>query len=99
MKRFVLAGALLLALVAAGFAGTVKLTFPGVVYPDGREGTIQASVKTTGKGAQVTVCGYFGDPNDQYLGQFQANTAFNPVVADDLKQFCLDNFNNRQNAN
>ena len=89
----------ILALAAIAAAENVKLTFSGVLYPDGREGTIQASVKTAGNGSQVTVCSYFADPNNQYLGQYQANTAFSPVVADDVKQFCLDNFAARQNAN
>ena len=96
MKRFVLAGALLLALVAAGFAEMVKLTVSDVVYPDGREGTIQIAVKTSGNGSQVTVCSYFSDPNEQYLGQFQAKTGFSPVVVDEVKQFCLANYSNRQ---
>ena len=99
MKRFLIPAALTLAMIAMAAASMVKLTFPGTIYPDGREGTIQASVKTTGNGSQLTVCSYFADPNNQYLGQHQANTAFSPVVADDVKQFCLDNFAARQNAN
>jgi len=98
MKRFVAQGVLFLALIAMGFADNVKLTFAGVLYPDGREGTIQASVKTNGNGSQVTVCTYFGDPNEQFLGQYQANTNFSPVVVDDVKQFCLDHFADRQSA-
>lgn len=98
MKRYVVAAALLLALVAIGYAEMVKLTFPGTTYPDGREGTIQASVKMNGNGGQLVVCTYFSDPNEQYLGQYQANTTFNPIIADDVKQFCLDHFSDRQSA-
>jgi hypothetical protein len=98
MKRYVLTGALLLALAAIGLAQNVKLTFSGVTYPDGREGTIQASVKTTGNGSQLTVCTYFSDPNEQFLGQYQSTTNFSPVVTDDVKQFCLAHFGDRQSA-
>lgn len=98
MRRYVIAAALLFALVAIGYAEMVKLTFPGITYPDGREGTIQVAVKTSGNGNQVTACSYFSDPNEQYLGQYQANTTFNPIIADDVKQFCLDHFSERQSA-
>ena len=98
MKKSLLAFLFTLALVAMAAAGTVKLTFPDTLYPDGRLGTIEASVKTTGNGSQLTVCSYFADPNFQYLGQYQANTSFSPVIADDVKQFCLDNFDNRTPA-
>ena len=96
MKQSLLAIVFVMALAAMAAAAMVKLTFPGVVYSDGQEGTIQASVKTTGNGSQLTVCSYFADPNFQYLGQYQANTSFNPVIADDVKQFCLDHFAERQ---
>lgn len=98
MKRYLVAAVLLLAFVAIAYAEMVKLTFPGTTYPDGREGTIQASVKTSGSGSQLSVCTYFSDPNEQYLGQYQANTTFNPIIADDVKQFCLDHFSDRQSA-
>jgi hypothetical protein len=98
MKRYIAASAFLLALAAAAVAQNVKLTFSEVAYPDGREGTIQTSVKTNGNGSQITVCTYFSDPNEQFLGQFQANTNFSPVVADDVKQFCLAHFGERQTA-
>jgi hypothetical protein len=68
MKRSFITVGLLLALAAIGVAQDVELTFSGVTYPDGREGTIQASLKATGNGSQVTVCSYFSDPNEQYLG-------------------------------
>jgi hypothetical protein len=96
MERYVAASALLLALVAISVAETVKLTLSGIQYPDGREGTIQVSVKTCGNGSQVTVCTYFSNPNEQYLGHYQANTNFNPLVAHDVKQFCLDHYVDRQ---
>jgi hypothetical protein len=98
MKRSLIMVGLLLTVVAIGVAQNVKLTYSGVTYPDGREGTIQASVKTTGSGAQVTVCSYFSDPNEQFLGQYQATTNFSPIVADDVQQFCLAHFGDRQSA-
>jgi hypothetical protein len=98
MKRLVIAGTLLLALAAISYAQNVKLTFADVLYSDGREGAIQASVKTTGNGNQVTVCTYFADPNSQFLGNYQANTNFSPLIVDDVKQFCLAHFADRQSA-
>jgi hypothetical protein len=96
MKRYFVTGVFLFALAAIGVAENVKLTFPGVAYPDGRQGTIQASVKTSGDGSQITVCTYFSDPNEQYLGQYQATTSFSPLVADDVKQLCVDHYFDRQ---
>ncbi len=98
MKRYVVTGALLMALAVIAMAQNVKLTFSGTAYPDGREGTIQAGVKTTGNGDQLTVCTYFSDPNEQFLGQYQARTNFSPVMTDDVKQFCLAHFGDRQSA-
>jgi hypothetical protein len=98
MKRSLITVGLLLALAAIGVAQNVKLTFSGVIYPDGREGTIQASVKTNGNGNQLTVCTYFSDPNEQFLGQYQSTTNFSPVVTDDVKQFCIAHFGDRQSA-
>ena len=98
MKRDVVASAFLLALAAMAVAQNVKLTFAETTYPDGRAGTIQASVKTSGSGNQVTACTYFADPNEQFLGQYQGNTSFSPVVTDDVKQFCLTHFSERQSA-
>jgi hypothetical protein len=98
MKRYLATGALLLALASIGVAQNVKLTFSGITYPDGREGTIQASVKAAGNGDQLTVCTYFSDPHEQFLGQYQARTDFSPVVTDDVQQFCLAHFGDRQSA-
>jgi shikimate kinase len=75
-------------------ANVFKFTFSEVSYPDGRIGTIQASVKTTKKGS-ITVCGYYSDPNDQYLGQFQ-DTDNTSTDAVDVRDYCLSHFEERQ---
>jgi hypothetical protein len=75
-------------------ANAFKFTFSDVTYPDGKVGTIQASVKTTKKGS-VTVCDYNSNPNDQYLGEFQGtdNTSTDAVV---VENYCLQHYNDRQ---
>ena len=80
-------------LVSAMAANVFKFTIAGVEYPDGGVGTIQASVKITKKGS-VTVCGYFSDPNDQYLGQFEGtdNTSTDAVV---VRDYCLTHYDDR----
>lgn len=81
---------------AGGDKNVNKYTFApesfGDPFPDD-SGLIRASTKMTKK-STVIVCGYYVEPNEQYLGQFQ-------VVADptfyvaDLEDFCLRNFDNR----
>ena len=98
MKRILSISVLVLFIVGSALAANVfKFTFPDVSYPDGRVGTIQASVKTTRNGS-VTVCGYFSDPNDQYLGQFQGsdNTSTDAVV---VRDYCVANYANRTPQN
>ncbi|HXG68000.1 MAG TPA: hypothetical protein VNO70_23080 [Blastocatellia bacterium] len=97
MKSVFLSGVLgtfLIGSVLAADADVVKFTFPDVAYPDGRVGTIQAGSKTNRK-STVTVCNYYSNPNNQYLGQFQSDE-FSSRNADEVKQFCLENYNNRQ---
>jgi hypothetical protein len=94
MKRVLSTFVLVLFMLGTALAANVfKFTFPGISYPDGRVGTIQASVKTTKRGS-VTVCGYFSDPNDQYLGQFQGddNTSTDAVV---VRDYCLGHYGDR----
>lgn len=98
MKRvaIVTVGALCLAGLALA-ANVFKFTFSDETYPDGRTGTIRASTKITKK-STFTVCGYFGDPNDQFLGEFQ-DDAFASADAAEVEQFCLDHFDERQPMN
>jgi len=98
MKRTIQVCVAVLAITAVAAAGAVKLTFLNVTFSDGTVGTIQAGVKTTGKGVQVTVCDYYFEPDDQFVGEFQANTNINPVTADAVGQFCTDHFDDRQPA-
>lgn len=94
MKQIAVTAVLGLLLVGAAHAANVfKFTFPDVAYPDGRVGTIQAGVKLTKKAA-ITVCDYYSDPNDQYLGQFQDtdNVSFDAVV---VRDYCLGHYGDR----
>ena len=95
MKRIVLSGVLGLFMLGSALAASdVKFTFSGVAFPDGQLGTIQAATKTTKK-TTITTCSYFSDPNNQYQGQFQSDE-FASRNADEVQQFCLENYNNRQ---
>jgi hypothetical protein len=94
MKRILATGVLGFVLVSAIMAANVfKFTFSEVSYPDGRIGTIQASVKTT-KNGSVTVINYFTSPNDQYIGQFQGtdNTSTDAVL---VLEYALAHFGER----
>lgn len=76
-----------------------KFTFTNVSYgdpfPDG-SGLIRASTKITNK-STVIVCGYYLEPNDQYLGQFQVvdDPTFPGTEPSAVEDFCLANFSNR----
>jgi hypothetical protein len=98
MKRILATGILGMFLLGSAIAANVfKYTFTDVAYPDGRVGTIQASVKTTKKGA-VTVCDYNSNPNDQYLGQFEGtdNTSTDAVA---VQSYCESHFADRTPQN
>jgi hypothetical protein len=95
MKRLLAVSGLTLVLIGSVMAtSVVKFSFPDVTYPNGQVGTIRAGVKTTKK-SNVTVCDYFSDPNDQYLGQFQDGT-FASDNATEVLNFCLEHFDERQ---
>jgi hypothetical protein len=95
MKRILATGTLGMFLLGSAMAANVfKFEFSEVTYPDGRIGTIRASVKTTKKGS-ITVCGYYSDPNDQYLGQFQ-DTDNTSTDAVDVRDYCLSHFEESQ---
>lgn len=93
MRRIFATAVLGMFLLGSAMAGVFKITFPDVEYSDGRMGTIRASVKTTKRGS-VTVCGYFSDPNDQYLGQFEGtdNESTDAVI---ILGYCLEHFDER----
>lgn len=78
---------------SAQAANVFKFTFPDVAYPDGSLGTLRASVKLV-KRDSVTVCGYFADPNDSFLGQFEG-TDNRSADASVVLEYCLAHFNER----
>jgi hypothetical protein len=94
MKRVFATGVLSLFVLGSALAANLfKFTFEDVAYPDGRVGTIQASVRINPR-SEITVCSYFSSPNDQYLGQFQStdNSSTDAVV---VRDFCLAHFSER----
>jgi hypothetical protein len=98
MKHILATAILVMFLLGSAFAANVfKFTFSDVAYPDGRVGTIQASVKTTKKGS-VTVCDYYTNPNDQFAGEFQGtdNTSTDAV---DVLNYCESHFGDRTPQN
>ena len=95
MKRIIATVVLGMFLLGSALAANVfKFTFSDVAFPDGRVGTIRASVKTTKKSA-VTLCDYTSNPNDQSLGQFQGtdNTSTDAV---EVRDYCLAHYGERQ---
>ena len=98
MKRIFATGILGMFLLGSALgANAFKFTFSDVAYPDGRVGTIQASVKTTKKGT-FTVCGYNTNPNDQFAGEFQGtdNTSTDAAV---VLNYCESHFADRTPQN
>ena len=98
MKRLLPAGVLLMFLLGSALAANVfKFTIADVSYPDGRVGTIQASVKIVKRG-DVTVCDYYSNPNDQFLGEFQGtdNASTDAMVVED---YCLQHYADRTPQN
>lgn len=98
MKRIMLTGILGMFLIGSAFAANVfKYTFTDVAYPDGRVGTITASVKQTKK-STITVCGYNTNPNDQFAGEFQGddNTSTDAVA---VRDYCESHFADRTPQN
>ena len=98
MKRIIATSVLVMILVGSVFAaGAFKMTFPGVTYSDGRNGTMTVSIKTT-KSGTVTVIDYYSSPNDKFLGEFQGtdNTSTDAVV---VRDYALSHFADRTPQN
>ena len=91
-RKMTVAGVLILLVCSVAIAAVSKFTFENVTFSDGNVGTIRAGVKTT-KNGSVTVCGYFAEPNDQYLGQFEGDNAeTNPAF---VRDYCLAHYADR----
>jgi hypothetical protein len=98
MKRIMATGILGMFLLGSALGANVfKYTFTDVSYPDGRVGTITASVKQTKK-STITVCGYNTNPNDQFAGEFQGddNTSTDAAV---VQSYCESHFDDRTPQN
>ena len=98
MKRIIAATVLGMVLLGAAFAAnTFKFTFPGTTYSDGRNGTIQVSVRATNKGT-VTVCDFYSSPDDKWLGVYQGNdnTSTDAVV---VRDYALSHYADRTPQN
>ncbi|HET6380373.1 MAG TPA: hypothetical protein VFH63_04970 [candidate division Zixibacteria bacterium] len=79
--------------LAAGDHFNIKFEFEDVTFPDGSGGEIYASSKRNNRGDAFTYCGYVG-ADQQFMGTFGSGE-FSSPVADEVLQFCLDNFANR----
>jgi hypothetical protein len=98
MKRIIATVVLGMFLLGSALAANVfKFTFTDVAFPDGRVGTIRASVKTTKK-STITVCEFDSNPNDQFAGQFEGtdNTSTDAVQ---VRDYCLEHFDERTPQN
>ena len=71
-----------------------KYTFEDVTFSDGTTGVIEAASKQVDD-STFTTCSYYSDNYAQYLGQYQSDT-FASADANEVEQFCLDNYVNRQ---
>lgn len=93
MKRIAIVLVLLALLVpAVVLAGSPKFTFNDVTFSDGTTGEIEASSKVK---KDYTTCSYFSDDYEDYLGAFHSDE-FASSDADEVEQFCLDNYANRE---
>lgn len=74
-----------------------KFTFADVTLVDGEltvtNAVIEASSKSNNKGT-FTQCSYFTEGWGDYLGAF-ASDDFASADADDVREFCIENFENR----
>lgn len=96
--RKVLIVAILAALlpVSISAAGATKFTFDDVTFSDGTTGVIEASSKVNQKNT-ATTCNYYTDDYDEYLGYFYTNeVGFTEDQVDEVRQFCLDHFEDRE---
>lgn len=74
-------------------AGATKFSFNDVTFSDGTTGEIEASSKD-GKKSDFTTCSYYSDDYAEYLGYYESDE-FASTEADEVKEFCLDNFEER----
>lgn len=81
-----------LLLTTSVFAAVSKYEFSDVEI-NGQIVEIEAGVKENKKSVFST-CSYFSDDYGEWLGQYQADELAGGN-AEDVKQFCVDNFENR----
>jgi hypothetical protein len=82
---------LALAVAASAAAKVTKYTFAGVTFPDGTNGIIYAGVKVTNRSI-LTACDYHTSSGAS-LGYYADAFASDDPAA--VRQFCLDNFDER----
>lgn len=89
------AAALVLATPAAAQAATTKFEFHNVTFSDGQTGTIYASTKTNPNKVDNVFCDY-ATSEGQSLGQYEEFVEPAPSNAQDVRDFCLAHFDERQ---
>ena len=83
----------LLSIPAAASASVTKFDFDNVAFPDGTTGVIYASVKDNHNNSN-TYC-EFATESGEFLGYYQEpDVVFSQP--DQVEQFCLDHFGDRQ---
>lgn len=80
--------------VPSAHAATVKFEFDDVTFPDGRAGTIYASVKEMNKKDDNVYCQYQSSDHE-YLGYYLEFVGDAPSDAASVLEFCLANYDMR----
>jgi opacity protein-like surface antigen len=88
LAAFVLA----LAVAASAAAKVTKYRFTDVTFSDGTNGIIYAGVKETNRSI-LTACNYHSSSSGASLGYYADAFASDDPAA--VRQFCLDNFDER----
>lgn len=83
------------ALALPALAPVEKFSFNDVVLPDGQVGEIEAGVKTMPNKDDSINCAYYSDDYRDSLGYYFDFVEPAPLHPDVVRQFCLDNFDER----
>lgn len=77
------------------WAPVEKLTFEDVTLPNDQTGEIEANVKVMKNKADSINCSYFADEYEESLGYYFEFVEPASTDANEVLQFCLDNFSER----
>lgn len=83
------------ALALPAYAPKEKFTFNDVELPNGQIGEIEADVKLHKNKDDSVTCTYFTDDYRESLGYYFQFIEPAPLDPDAVREFCLDNFDER----